>query len=278
MAEPFAQHSYSLFPKSSAVTRNIHWCCALYGSGAPGGLFAPALAIGSALGCLVGLLATLVMGPTFLSTFALVGMGAFFSAVARVPITAIVIVFEITHGFTLVLPLMISCIAASFIAEELYSGSIYERLLEWGGIHLSDPVKLTRLFVRDVANPAAVSVSLSLPIADLRALFEKSQHVGFPVLEDGKLVGLVTKSDLAKLTAKTELESATVKDLMTADPVFVGLENDLADVLYLFDQKRVRLLPVVENQKLIGVITRSDIVRTLFKELLSDPNRSEKTN
>lgn len=97
-----------------------------YGSGAPGGLFAPTLILGSALGYLVGVCEHSLLGITLPSTYALAGMGAFFSAVARVPITAIVIVFEMTRDFNLVLPLMIGSVVAYLVGEKVASGSIYD--------------------------------------------------------------------------------------------------------------------------------------------------------
>ncbi|MGD1908250.1 MAG: ClC family H(+)/Cl(-) exchange transporter, partial [Leptolyngbyaceae cyanobacterium] len=118
-----------------------------YGSGAPGGIFAPALVLGSALGCLVSFLAqavhggldiatgTLTSGNT--TTYALTGMGAFFSAATRVPITAIVIVFEMTANFNLVLPLMIGSGIAHVITDRSSSSSLYKALLARQGIHLN---------------------------------------------------------------------------------------------------------------------------------------------
>jgi chloride channel protein, CIC family len=116
-----------------------------YGSGAPGGLFAPSLVLGSALGHLLGLsvqeltdlpfwpASIMVSSPTL---YALTGMGAFFSAVTRGPMTAIIIVFEITTQFELVLPLMIGSVVAYLVAEKVFPGSIYRHLLEWRGIYL----------------------------------------------------------------------------------------------------------------------------------------------
>ena len=101
-----------------------------YGSGAPGGLFAPSLVLGAALGYLVGLIEQATLGTGFATTYALAGMGAFFSAVVRVPITAIVIVFEMSNDLNLVSPLMISCIVAFLVGERISKGSIYDKLLK----------------------------------------------------------------------------------------------------------------------------------------------------
>ena len=118
-------------------------CCLLYlltlvsyGSGAPGGLFHPSLVLGAALGYLVGVGEFQVLGIDNTTTYTLAGMGAFFSAVSKVPITAIVIVFEMTTDFNLVLPLMITSVVAYLLANKLAKGSLYQQLLEWRGYSL----------------------------------------------------------------------------------------------------------------------------------------------
>jgi len=93
-----------------------------YGSGAPGGLFHPSLVLGAALGYLVGVGQSHLLGLGSPTSYALAGMGAFFSAVSKVPVTAIVIVFEMTTNFNLVLPLMISCVVSYLIADKVAKG------------------------------------------------------------------------------------------------------------------------------------------------------------
>ena len=109
-----------------------------YGAGAPGGLFAPSLVLGAALGNLIGLLETQWLGAGMPVTYALVGMGAFFGAVSRVPVTGIVIIFEMTRDFDVVLPLMISSVVAYLVAEQVSQHSIYDLLLQRQGIDLQD--------------------------------------------------------------------------------------------------------------------------------------------
>ncbi|HIA53062.1 MAG TPA: ClC family H(+)/Cl(-) exchange transporter, partial [Candidatus Melainabacteria bacterium] len=103
-----------------------------YVSGAPGGLFGPSLTIGAATGYLLGAteLGEWASASNAPDLFALAGMGAFFSGVARVPITATVIVFEITRDFNLLLPLLMTTMVAYTVGEKIYAGSVYDRLLE----------------------------------------------------------------------------------------------------------------------------------------------------
>ena len=108
-----------------------------YGSGAPGGLLIPSMVLGAALGYLVGIAEHQVLGLSLATTYARVGMAAFFCAVARTPITAVILVFEMTADFNLVLPLMIVSVSSYLIAELIEEGSLYDRLLEFKGIHLT---------------------------------------------------------------------------------------------------------------------------------------------
>lgn len=114
-----------------ALFANFILSALAYGSGAPGGLFAPSLNIGAAVGGLFGMAEVHLLGWSHSPvTLELAGMGALFASVARVPLTAIVVVFEMTADFNLLLPLMISSIVAFTVAEKLSPGGLYDRLLE----------------------------------------------------------------------------------------------------------------------------------------------------
>ncbi|HEY9736604.1 MAG TPA: chloride channel protein, partial [Trichocoleus sp.] len=245
-----------------------------YGSGAAGGIFAPSLVLGSALGCLVSFLAQAVYtgfgaweAPADLATtttYALTGMGAFFSAVTGVPITAIVIVFEMTASFNLVLPLMIGSGIAYLIADRAANGSIYNRLLSWQGIHL-EPVPQANnpwahLKAADLMQRRVETLSSQMTLPEVVQAFSRSHHRGFPVLEDGRLAGIVTQSDLSEIST-TSPEPPRLADFMTPNPVFVAPDATLTHVLYLLNRLKVSRLPVVEGTKLVGIITRADIIR-----------------
>jgi len=113
-----------------AFVAHFLFTCIAYGAGTPGGLFAPTLVLGAALGHLVGTWQYYTLGVAAPTTYALAGMGAFFSAVGKVPITSIVIVFEMTADFNLVLPLMIGSVVAYLVSGILTESSLYQRLLE----------------------------------------------------------------------------------------------------------------------------------------------------
>jgi len=258
--------------QSGAIAFIAHFILTLVacGSGAPGGLFAPSLVLGSALGYLVGLGEAEILSIGLPTTYALAGMGAFFSAVGKVPITAIVIVFEMTMDFNLVLPLMIACVTAYLVSEKLSSGSLYDRLLAYKGIHLSPETAqdglLTELTAADVMQRKVETLSCQMPIQEVVQAFSRSHHRGFPVVENDQLIGIVTQTDLAKWQQRASKESAlgnlpVLRDIMTPQPITVIPKASLSHVLYLLNRFQLSRLPVTEGRKLVGIITRADIIR-----------------
>ena len=249
-----------------------------YGSGAPGGLFAPSLILGAALGHLTGYMAQMLElsvgiplgiapGISSPTTYALAGMGAFFSAVARGPITAIVIVFEITTDFNLVLPLMIGSVTSYLISDRLVRGSLYKRLLELNGIYLekyqaTNGGVWSELTAADLMQRRVETLSSGMALNEAIQAFSRSHHRGFPVVDQGKLVGIVTQTDLADLSRRPiDREAVSLVDIMTPQPVTVAPTDPLTHVLYLLNRFKLSRLPVTEGQKLVGIITRADIIR-----------------
>ena len=238
-----------------------------YGSGAPGGLFAPSLTLGAALGYLIGLMELHLLGVGIPTAYACVGMGAFFSAVARVPITAIVIVFEMTENFNLVLPLMVACGVASLVANRISAGGIYDLLLEWMGIHLRKETDMSerfrRLTVAEFMQRDVPSLASSMTTEQAAEYFHIFRDRGFTVVDSGKLVGVVTQSDLSAVAQRTVPGDICLGEIMTPQPVTVAPTDSLKDVLAILDVQNLSCLPVIENRKLVGVITRADVIAAM---------------
>jgi CIC family chloride channel protein len=232
---------------------------------APGGLFFPSLVLGAAAGNLVGLVDQYWFGDDPI-LFSLTGMAAFFGAIAKVPVTAIVIVFEMTTNFKLVLPLMIASVVAYLVAERLAPGSLYTHLLAMKGIQLQPGVVNDGLWAQltaaDVMQHNVETLTSHMAVDEVIQTFAKSHHRGFPVLDqDGKLVGIVTQTDLDKVTHRHLSGTTPLREIMTSQPITVSPGDTLSRVLYLLSHYRVSRLPVVEHRRLIGIITRSDILR-----------------
>ncbi len=262
----------------TAIALVAYFCLTLiaYGSGIPGGLFSPALVLGSALGYLIGVAEVSLFGFGTENTYALAGMGAMFTAVVRVPVTAIIIIFELTANFELVLPLMISCATAYVVAEALSSGSLYKQLLAAKGIHLEeesnvDPI-LAQITAKSVMSFPVETLSADLTLDEACQIFSRSNHHGFPIMEQGKLVGIMSESDLEQYMGRRISRESTLKEMMISRPVTVSPLAPLQEVLYLLNRYQLSHLPVTKNQRLLGIITRSDIIRAELEALNSNGN------
>lgn len=235
-------------------------------SGAPGGFFAPSLVIGSALGRIVGICQSNVVGMEQPTIFALAGMGAFFCAVSRAPMTAVVIIFEKTQDFRLVLPLMIVSIVALLTAEKIDQKSLSDRILDFKGLPIKKKKSknnyLSNISADEVMHIPVETLDFHLTLDKVKQKFSSSHHRGFPVVDhDGLLVGIVTQTDLA-YTRKRELPGDTLlKEFMTSHPMTVKTTDNLSEVLYLLHQYKLSRLPVMEGRHLVGIITDTDIIR-----------------
>ncbi len=245
-------------------------------SGAPGGLLVPSMTLGAALGYLVGTWEYHWLELGTAATYARVGMGAFFCGVARVPITGIIIVFEMTTDFNLVLPLMIASVTSYLVGELIEAGSLYDRLLEFRGIHLtkdaaSQPL-WTDLTAADVMQRQVETLSGQLSLEEALQKFAQSSHRGFPVMEKGKLVGILTQKDIARISQQGLTGNCVVANIMTPEPLTANPDDTLAHVLHLLNHYSLSSLPVSEGRRLVGIITRSDIIRVEAAHLGGEHN------
>ncbi len=238
-----------------------------YGSGAPGGLFAPALTLGSAIGYLVGYLEHLSGAGLMMNSFALVGMGAFVAGVTRTPLTAIVITFEMTANFTLLTPLMITSVISSTVGEKVFAGGLYDHLMRWNGIHLhgaDKDEKLRELRAKDIMSKSKDMVRSNAFIKDLLPTLSAKGQKDYPVVDEKILVGILKQSDLAKLKNKESITELKVSDIMSKQPVVVSPFDTLEDLMFLFSRYKYSWLPVVHHDKFKGIILQSDVVQALF--------------
>jgi len=192
-------------------------------------------------------------------------MGAFFSGVCKVPITAIMIIFEITTDFNLVLPLMIGSVISYLVADKLIPGSLYAKLLELNGIDINTKTsidgRITQLTAQEVMQRRVETLQAQMTVDEAIQAFSHSTQRGFPVLENSNLVGIVTQSDLMKIREGKLSRDALVSEIMTPHPITITTKHNLSNVLYLLDRHQISRLPVLEGRRVVGVISRGDIIR-----------------
>ncbi len=226
-----------------------------YASGGAGGIFAPSLFIGGTLGGAIGMLDGLLLGhhdgPA--GAFALVGMGAVFSGVVRAPITSVLIIIEMTRGYSLILPLMIANMTAYVLARHWRPRSIYEALLEQDGIELPTAHGADALEGRSIErsiNHAGPFHEFS-PAAGAAEIASVShattiQHI-FPVVDgERRLIGIITPEELRILDAEPALiPVVTASDLMR-QPISVHPDDDLRTTLEVMLTNGIREVPVTD--------------------------------
>lgn len=266
-------------------------CLVAFGSTAPGGLLSPSLVLGAALGNLVATgiqsgyhsdllpLNPILSSPT---VYALTGMSAVFSAITRRPIMAIAIVWEMSAKFNLVLPLMIGSVVAYLVAEQLFPDSIYQHLLTRKGINIERPNLVDRrwegLIAADIMQRRVETLASQMTIDDALEAFSRSHHRGFPILDKGILVGILTQSDLGVLTSQLWDRKTPLGKIMTRRIITVTPQDPLTSILHLLDCHQVSRLPVIEGRKLVGIITRADIIRCEAERVSSNHSLKPQPN
>jgi CIC family chloride channel protein len=243
------------------------------GSGGSGGVFAPSLFMGSMFGGIFGTIANRVF-PNYIApsgAFALVGMAAVFAAAARAPITAIIIVFEMTRNYTIMLPLMLAVVISTFIAQKISPESIYTVKLTRRGIDVHPQEErdiLEKVSVAEVMTRNFPSIPPETTLEELTNLFTRSKHHGFPVVDkEGILKGVVTMADLEAHINNTD-RNLTAADIATMHLITAYPDESLHDVLHKLGASDVGRIPVVDRKdttKLIGILRRHDIVKAYTK-------------
>lgn len=240
------------------------------GSGNSGGVFAPGLFTGAMLGGAFGsLMAILLPGLVGGSGgYATVGMAGVFAAAARAPLSAILIVFEMTDDYRIILPLMTCVVAAIAVASAIHRESIYTLKLVRRGIHLArgrDVDILDAVRVEEVMRKEPVTVPIDFPCADLPDLFLRSNAHAFPMLDrQGLLAGIVSLEDYRRAAESRDLEGLLVSDIATRAVVLAYPRESMRVVLRKMAPRDLSRLPVVDPddpRRLLGVIRRNDIVR-----------------
>jgi len=248
------------------------------GSGGSGGIFAPSLFLGAMAGGVFGavvhqLFPNITASP---GAYSIVGMGAVVAATTHGPLAAILILFEMTGDYKIILPLMLSCIIAAIASGQLLRDSIYTLKLARRGIDIKEGKEvnvLKSMFVKDVMNPNVETIPEALPLGQMAERISKSKFNSFPVLNpENELIGILSFNDYNEAIFDENLKDLVVaRDLATTDLVTISMDDNLWTALEKISAKDFAVLPVVSAQepnKLAGVISRRDIIGAYNKAVL----------
>lgn len=243
---------------TSAITR---------AGGGSAGVFMPSLVIGGSIGAAFAIMLQAATGIDTLDTgaFAVVGMAAVFATVARAPLTSVVIVFELTGNYELILPLMLAAALATFFGDRFHKDNAYTIPLTQEGITLptnEDIDLLDTVYVRSVMKDVDGVIHPWQTLAQAAEFFDETSHHGAAVVNDqGVLVGVITLSDIAR--AGGPLHNVAVADAMSADPITITPDDPVSTALSRMASLGVGRLPVLggeENKTLVGMFRRESVV------------------
>ncbi len=240
-----------------------------YASGNAGGIFGPALFIGAMLGGSLGTVAHHLF-PAYTATsgaYALVGMGAAFAGIVRAPMTSVLMIFEMTQDYAVIVPLMIANLVSLFISSQLQHTPIYEELAEQDGIHLPTAESRNRLAQRQVVRVMRAATALLPAELTVREAVERAGggadklHTWLVVDQRG-VIGVISTSKLQQQLAEdSDKKLSKLVDSMTFPHVHSDHGLDLA--LERMGTNQIELLPVVSRadvHELLGVVTLPDVL------------------
>jgi CIC family chloride channel protein len=238
-----------------------------YASGNAGGIFGPSLFMGAMLGGVVGTVAQRLL-PGYVGSpgaYALVGMGTAFAGIIRAPMTSVVMIFEITRDYAVIVPLMISNLVSFFISARFQKQPIYEVLAHQDGIHL--PTAETRQLggqrqmihaMRDATEVWNAVTTVQEALAKSRA----SEFHAWPVVDERGVIGVISLQDLQQASSDGSANKR-LEEIVAEDFPHVHTDQSLHLALDRMGASRLDLLPVVSRanvHNLEGVVILQDVL------------------
>lgn len=243
------------------------------GSGGVGGVFAPSLFTGGVAGFLMATLINMTgIYHLPLSYFVLAGMAGVMSGVMNSPLTAMFLIAEITGGYSLLVPMMITSVTAHLTGRGMEPYSIYARRLAIRGdliTHNKDKAVLTLMKLNKVIETDLKTISVDATLGGLVKVVSRSSRNIFPVTdENGALLGIVLLDDIRKIMFNQNLYDTTfVRDFMTTPPTIVEISDPMDVVMRKFEDTHAWNLPVIENGKYVGFVSKAKIFNTYRRVL-----------
>jgi CIC family chloride channel protein len=254
------------------------------GSGHSGGVFAPSLFMGATFGGAFGLIVQ-QMFPAIVGNpgaYSIVGMGAVVAGATQAPITAILIIFEMTRDYRLILPLMIAVVLSTSIFNYLSKGNIYTLKLIRRGVNLKAGIDVDitqKIMVKDIITFPDYVVAANDKVGKVIQLMHDSKHNGFAINdEDGKLKGIIALEDIRNAPVAGIMD-LPVDKIMSTRLIVAYPDETVQTAITKLKQYDIGHLPVVsrdEPDKLIGFLTKTDLLFAYDQELMKKKRNEEK--
>lgn len=247
---------------------------ATFGSGAVGGVFTPTLFTGAAMGFLFGEACRALLPGWGLEpgAFGLVGMGAFLAASTGAPVMAIIMIFELTLNYQILMPVTLAGVFSYYVARSLTTRSLYGDVLKRKG-QMAVSAYLATLKVGDLMSKAIEAIPAEASFGEVVRMFLQSRREFLSVVEDGRFVGTISLHDIKPYLDQPDLESLLIaKDVMREETCWLTSGQTLNEALHIFGRAESECLPVLDKDfRLLGNATKTDVL--LF--LAGSPKRPE---
>lgn len=272
-------NSMELWPLFILIWIKILASSITLGSGGSGGIFAPSLFMGCMTGGAFGMVVhSLFPAHTAMpGAYALVAMGGLVAGTTYAPITAILIIFEMTSDYSIILPLMLTCITATVMNSTIRRASIYTTKLLRRGIDIEagrERHLLEHMVVKDVMTRDIVTIPESMPLDQIIQTFKTENAPYLHVVDGERLTGIISFRDIRTLLHEDGLlELIIANDISTRDLVTVALDDTLQAALDKITDRGVSQLPVLTSKlerKLAGTLTESAINTAYNSAIVKD--------
>ncbi len=281
-AGPLA-HNAVLVLGAILVFKMVAWCISL-GSGTSGGVLAPILMVGGALGGTIGMAVHHAWHVIEPSMWAEVCMAGVFAGTTRAPLTSIIFALELTHDLPAFLPLLIVCAIADLMSILALPYSIMTEKIARRGLPVGHDYELdvlATLRVKDVMSAPVETVPMNMRVTALFEMFYGDPNVkryqAYPVVDEtGRLVGVVSQDDLPRFAVLDDLTWLVVADLMSSNPVVVYPDEGLRDAAQRMVVAGVGRLPVVERtnpSRVLGMLSHRDVLKAIARRLDEEHRR-----
>jgi CIC family chloride channel protein len=234
--------------------------------GGSGGVFAPSLFMGAMLGSAYGAVAHDLLPhlAAAAGAYGLVGMGAVFAATARAPITALIIIFELTGDYRIILPLMFAIVVATALGNALTRDTVYTLKLRRRGIDVDEPrtpSRMAEIRVAEAMGRAPRPLKPEEPLSEIVARFAAEQSDSLPVTEPhGSLVGVVAATDVERAISRGSAET-TVAATLARDVPRLRASDSLEDAVHALGATDDEGLPVMaDDDRVIGWLTHRRVL------------------
>ncbi|MGW1454075.1 chloride channel protein [Salegentibacter agarivorans] len=249
-----------------------------FGAGGIGGIFAPVLFMGSAMGHCFALIVNnlgILKTPISVSSFTMVGMAGLMAGVLHAPLTAIFLIAELTGGYELFVPLMITAAISYMITNQFQPHSVYTMELAKRGdllTHNKDQAVLTLLNIQQIIEKNFVTLNIDMNLGDVihEGVIKSSRNL-FPVIDENrKFLGIILLDDIRPIMFDQKMyEEVKVSDVMQRAPEIIDLRKDRPkDIMTKFQETNAWNLPVVEDEIYVGFISKSKLLTAYRQKLI----------